>query len=393
MSTITQQSRRVDVEVESNDVINRLVRSAGSYLGEKAGKEIPRSEVVLQAEANGYSEREAQELVPHQRKFPVPEQGDIFGELWAYNLPPASSVENIITQNTEKNFVDSTQGTQSEFQKWVQSRILADDYSHTYTRREGKKRFAKGKDVDRYFSQTFKEFTTVLITYTSENPEDYFPQAVTRKRRRILKGLDAWDDFAGCATLAPKKNGDTHAHEFYWIPGNVDAVEFHGLVDLFLKYADGAEACKNPYDEAVKGIVHQSRDVRQNGSQEFSSDDVVRGNTTRLPQELGANLPMLECHGSTVLDAPRYISEWAEEMGKGTTRFKRFGKWNEYAGKVKVSREVLGDLQKGVRSASVLREIVDSAQGSHASMDRDTTKFQFTAYSRKSSRKVSVCDG
>lgn len=391
MSTSTQQSG--NAEVESNDVINRLVRAAGSYLGEKAGKEIPRREVVLQAEANGYSEREAQEFVPHQGTFRVPEQGDIFGELWAYNPSPALSVENTIAQNSEENFVVSTQGTQPEFQNWLQSRILADDYSHTYTRREGTKRFAKGKDVDRYFSQTFEEFTTVLITYTSENPEDYFPQAVTRKRRRILKGLDAWDDFAGCATLAPKKNGDTHAHEFYWIPGTVEADEFHGLVDLFLKHADGSEAFENPYDEAVKARNHQSREVRHNGSQEFSSDDAVRGNTTCLPQELGANLPMLECHGSTVLDAPRYIGEWAEEMGKGATRFKRFGKWNEYAGEMKVSREALEKLQKGVRSASVLREIVDSAQGLHSSMDRDTTKFEFTAYSKKPSRKFRFAIG
>lgn len=207
---------------------------------------------MLQVKANRYSEREAQELVPHQRTFRVPEQGEIFGELWAYNPSSSSSIENTIPQRSGKDFVGSTQVTQTEFQGWLQARISADDYSHTYTRREGTKRFAKGEDVDRYFSQTFKEFTTVLITSTSENPEDYFPQAVTRKRRRILKGLDAWDDFAGCATLAPKKDGDTHAHEFYWIPGTVDADEFHGLVDLFLRHADAAKASENPYDEAVK---------------------------------------------------------------------------------------------------------------------------------------------
>jgi hypothetical protein len=154
-----------------------------------------------------------------------------------------------------------------------------------------------------------------------------------------LKGLNAWDDFAGCATLAPKKNGDTHAHEFYWIPGLVEADKFHGLVDLFLKHADGAEASENPYNEAVKVEVHQSREVRQNNSQEFSSDDAVRGNTTRLPQELGANLPMLECRGSTVLDAPQYIVEWAKDLGKGANRFKRLGRWEEYTSKQRKSRE------------------------------------------------------
>jgi len=365
MSTSTQQPGSAGVE--SNDVINRLVRAAGSYLGEQAGGEISRREVVLQAEANGYSEKDAQQLVPQQSTFTIPEQGVLFGELWAYNQK-GSIIEDGFAHHSEENrsiIVDSAQGTQEKFEKWIQSRILADDYSHTYTRREGRKRFAKGKDVDRYFTQTYEEFTTVLITYTSENPADYFPQAVTRKRRRILKGLDAWDDFAGCATLAPKKNGNTHAHEFYWIPGPVEADKFHGLVDLFLKHADEAEDSEHPYDEAVKVRVHQSREVRQNNSQEFSSDDSVRGNTTCLSQELGANLPMLECRGSTVLDAPTYIGEWAEEMGKGATRFKRLGKWEEYASKQRESREVIQHLQKGVRFGSAIRGVVDSAQGLH----------------------------
>jgi hypothetical protein len=60
---------------------------------------------------------------------------------------------------------------------------------------------------------------------------------------------------------------------------------------------------------------------------------------------------MLYCRGSTVLDAPRYVQEWAEEQGKGATRFKRLGGWEEYASAEREYRR----LEKGVRAGQKLR--------------------------------------
>jgi len=350
VSTTSQPASTAEPIAADADALARLVRSAGSYLDKEAGDEIARREVLLQAEANGYSEREAEALVPTRSHFTVPEQGTLFGEMWAVD-----GVDGVDESDDQAGPL-----ADSAFGDWVRERIDAGDYSHTYTRREGAKRFARGKDVDRYFSRTYERYTTILITYVSPDADDFFPQAVTRKRRRLLKGMDVWQEFAGCTTLAPKLNGDTHAHEFLWIPGVVDPAGFYGLVELFLKHSHAARKAENRRVDAVSGEVHLSREVRSDAPQEFEGDS-VRGATTALPQELGRNLPMLYCRGSTVLDAPRYVQEWAEEWGKGATRFKRLGGWEEYASAEREYRR----LEKGVRAGKVLREIVDSAQGLH----------------------------
>ena len=60
----------------------RLIVATAGYLDTPVGETIPRSEVLQQAYANGYSDREAAQIVS-DGPCEVPERGRAFGDLWA----------------------------------------------------------------------------------------------------------------------------------------------------------------------------------------------------------------------------------------------------------------------------------------------------------------------
>jgi hypothetical protein len=255
----------------------------------------------------------------------------------------------------------------TEFQEWLKQKQQQEDFGHSYTHKKARKRYARAKDVGRYFVQEYDEFSTVFITYCNgvrdtdenivENAESFYPRKIVRKRRKILKDLGAYDEYAGVSLLAPKSgaevphpsapNGEpyTHAHDFLWIPTTeVSEEDFAPLVE---EYNDKVEDYS--VSEAISVQHHTSDDV----TTPFSSEtDTQRGATTALPQELGRNLPLLDLSYEQgrydARDAPTYVEKWcaALRLGKdettdtkGIRRFRTLGRFSEYADEMKRRRE------------------------------------------------------
>lgn len=375
MSIATTQATAVSTP--SSKRLQRLAVAAGAYLGKDAGDTISVEEVHLQAKANGYTDDEIRAMfesngLSSADKIQVPEQGHLFGELWA---PPSSRVP---TPSTPTGTASETLDT---FREWCRERAEK-EASHSYTRKRANRRFARAKDVDRYFIKEYDTFSTVLITYDAGVPIDesvsdhskrFYPRAVVRKRRSILKSLGVYKEYAGVSLLAPKEgdrvpqaNGPySHAHTFLWIPDEVSAEDFRPLVERHIKHVEGATEENHPLDDAVSVQTHDSSEVETPDSVNTRGADLdrERGSTTALPQELGANLPLLRCRFDA-RGTPDYVEEWCaylrlgtdgELSTKGISRFQRLGTFSEYADSERWRRW----LHKGVRQGVSLAESTD----------------------------------
>jgi len=257
--------------------------------------------------------------------------------------------------------------TLTKFRNWLDSKQQKEDFGHSYTHKKARKRYARAKDVGRYFVQQYDEFTTVFITYCNgiresdesiaENAQSFYPRRIVRKRRRILKRLGVYDEYAGVSMLAPKPGREvphrnapseepyTHAHDFLWIPStDISEDDFRPLVE---EYNDRVEDYS--INEAVSVQHHKSEEV----STPFESEtDRQRGDTTALSQELGRNLPLLDLSYEQgrydARDAPTYVEKWcaALRLGKdGTTdtkgirRFRTLGRFGELADDMHTRRQ------------------------------------------------------
>ena len=354
MSVATSQATAVTTP--SSKRLQRLAVAAGAYLGKDAGDTLPVEEVRLQAEANGYTDDEMRAMLEADGlsstdEIQVPEQGHLFGELWA---PPSSGVP------TPSTPISTASETLETFREWCVERAEK-EASHSYTRKSANRRFARAKDVDRHFIKKYDTFSTVLITYDAGVPVDesvaehskrFYHRAVVRKRRNILKSLDAYRDYAGVSLLAPKEDRVpqanspyTHAHTFLWIPGEVSADDFRPLVERHIKHVEGATEDNHPLDEAVSVQTHDSSEVETpDAVKERGADlDRKRGTTTALPQELGANLPLLRCRFDA-RGTPEYVEEWCacHRLGtdsklatQGISRYRTLGQFQRYADSMK----------------------------------------------------------
>lgn len=86
--------------------IARLTIDAGKYLGLTAGETIDRTEVKAQAEANGYTSNQSRAMLEGESQtIEIPEQGDLFGDLWPDNSSNESrTLDNPCrNQNTNSN--------------------------------------------------------------------------------------------------------------------------------------------------------------------------------------------------------------------------------------------------------------------------------------------------
>jgi hypothetical protein len=271
------------------------------------------------------------------------------------------------------------------FRSWLQEKVDDGETKHAYSARKAEQRYAKAKDVDRYFVEEYDVFSTVLVTYCAhrqaeesilEHADKFYPQAVTGKRRRLLKGLDVWDEYAAISVLAPKHTDEsetrvpgpettmTHAHDFYWIPGKVPRSDVEGLIDLHMKHVPGAINDINPHEKAVSVRTHQSADVETPPEviERGSGLDAQRGPTTTLPHEVGNNLPLLQ----TDLDArglPEYAEQWCAKLSLGSdgnpttggaTRCWKRGRFEQIANNHKWRREIRDGVSVGTELAQLL---------------------------------------
>ena len=337
----------------SSETLHRLAVEAGKYLGVDTGDHLPTEEVIAQGEANRYTEGEVREWLEKEgygsaEHIPVPPQGDVLGELWRVSEEPES-----VPEPTHEPVEGDREDTVQRFREWCEERAESEQ-GHSYTRRKANRRYAKAKDVDRSFVRNYEKFTTVLITYAremdgeslAEHAESFYPRQITRKRRRLLKRAGVYDQYAGLSVLAPKSPSQstvayqpqTHAHDFLWLPSHVSRGAFDSLQNV-----DGFEV-------HISVEQHQSAEVETPESVKArgSGLDEQRGATTGLPQEVGENLPLLNCRFDA-RGAPEYIETWAAHLRagtddsfstKGVNRFTKLGSFEERAESIKVRREL-----------------------------------------------------
>jgi len=342
----------------------------------------PTEEVVAQAEANGYVEREVRAILAEEgyastESIPVPPQGDAFGELWRLPQERESAPEP-----TSEPVRANGGGTLRRFKEWCEERAESDK-THSYTRRKANRRYARGKDVDRHFVREYYKFSTVLITYCrqrdgkslAEHAESFYSQQVTQKRRRILKREGVYEGMAGVSVLAPKSPDrvpspnalTTHAHDFLWLPSHVSSEAFAPLREV------------EGLDVHVSVEHHRSAEVETPDSVKArgSGTDSRRGDTTSLPQELAANLPMLTCRFDA-RGAPVYVEEWSAHLREGTDgsfstqgvrRFRKLGTFDERADSMKIRRKVRRAHLKAQALAQRLEYLTPSPSQNHPSPD------------------------
>lgn len=294
MSTSTASSdASQSITTPLSEKLERLTIEAGKFLGKSPGDTLPTSEVRRQAEANGYREGEIDALLPESDALTVPEQGDTFGELWAIDSRAPNPTDPL------PRFRDWLSGKREKRHREYDNGEYQHPVEHAYSYKSEIQKFARAKDVGRHFVREYDEFTTVLITYftplesdetVADHAQRYYPRSIVRKRRRILKSVDVWNECAGVSLLAPKEPADdvapnprppTHAHDALWIPGHISPDTFDSL-----ESTDG-------FDIDVSVRHHDSDDVQTPTAVNRQDLEQERGATTALAQEVGANLPVL----------------------------------------------------------------------------------------------------
>jgi len=211
-----------------------------------------------------------------------------------------------------------------------------------------------------------------------EHANSFYPRTIVRDRRKCLKATGHYDEYAGVSLLAPKNvvpsptAQTTHAHDMNWLPGFVSSEHFDRL-----RQRDGVH---------VSIRYHRSDKVQIPSSVNRTDLDQERGPTTALPQEVGANLPVLaavegfrEERGTTedansarlkaTLDArqcPEYVKRWCAHMScgedgdpstNGVRRWRPLGQFTEIADNMKENRgygsEDVGAIESGEGTVSV----------------------------------------
>ncbi|WP_276250023.1 hypothetical protein [Haloarcula rara] len=233
---------------------------------------------------------------------------------------------------------------------------------HNWSHYKARQNFAKAKDVDRHFWNSYDEFTTVLITRTADDntgPLLEQTQALTSKsyyqsRYRLLRDRGSSEDYAAVSVYAPKypthadRTVRTHIHTGLWLPGHVEPEAFDLLKDKHMATVEGATGCHI----TVRHHSSDSYPPAENGI------DSTRGATTSLPYELaGENQPLMntETDASDLYD--ERCLEWCATFSAGDdgshdtpgmSYWRELGSFREYADRVENSmrRQVERDLRR-----------------------------------------------
>jgi len=379
LSTIRTQPNSQTVQTPDSKKLHRLARAAGSYLGLSVGDPLPIEEIIEQAKANGYGEarKQVHDLLEKEGyatadSIPVPPQGDAFGELWR---PSAASESD--PEPTSEPVRAKGNGTLQHFRDWCEERA-SNDKTHSYTRQQANRKYARAKDVDRNFVREYDEFSTALITYCrqrdgeslAEHAENFYPRQITQKRRRILKREGVYESMAGVSLLAPRVPSPnaltTHAHDFLWLPSHIEGEAFDPLQEV-----EGFDV-EISVENHISSEVNTPESVKARGSA-----DSPRGDTTALPQELGANLPMLTCRFDA-RGAPDYVEKWAAAMREGTDgsfstagvrRFRKLKAFADRADSMKARRKVEDAHGRAENLCQTIEYLPPSHSQDHSSPD------------------------
>jgi hypothetical protein len=339
--------------------VDRLAVEAGKYHGLTAGETIDRREVVLQAEANGYTEREAFDLLEGQGDtMEIPEQGNLFGELWPGNQDLGINSSTGGNSDSPAPCTNDTQTLVESFRGWLEDKepISSKYYpDHAYSRKSERAKYAKAKDCDRAVQSRWPTFSTVSIVVNpstdqspSEQAQSLYTDDVRKARRKVLKDLGVWGDYAGLRLKAPRptstggKSPETHGHILLWLPGrNYSREDFRPILEAHPVDQD-REAIQ------IQGHISENVETPENVLQRGSELDSERGDTTALPHEAAMNLPMVKHDAYEARKCPDYVEEWYALMKggrdddpttRGLRRTQALGRFNEYAQAAKLARE------------------------------------------------------
>jgi len=177
----------------TTEQLRRLAIEAGKYLGKEAGETLPVHELRLQAEANGYTEKEASELLQSEgltseTTVTIPKQGNLFGELWRvdnvgqinenepldvediYGLhetvaESAAEVDDSRYLDDSGNPLTATDAIGSYVERRHGENVSAKKHSFKKTRQyHARQQYAKGKEMDRQLLTEYENPTTVLLS-------------------------------------------------------------------------------------------------------------------------------------------------------------------------------------------------------------------------------------
>lgn len=325
--------------------VDRLTIEAGKYHGLSAGETIPRSEVIAQAKSNGYTTREAEAMLDDKGPtIEIPQQGNLFGEMWARNETDAVdclrgmadildstdvTIEIPEPGNQSDGLITQPLNTVGKFTQWIdkkrkQNVVPYDDADgkkaprwlnpeHNWSHEQARTNFARAKDVDRHFWRSYDEFTTVHVVRTAddntepllEQTQALTPRAYYQSRYGLLNRLS--DEYAAVEVRAPKypthaeKRVRTHIHEGYWLPGHVEPEAFDLLRDR--------------ETDVHLSVEHHSTDSYPPVEHGIDAD---RGATTALPYELaGRNQPLMNVHRDAGDLHDERALEWCATLSAG----------------------------------------------------------------------------
>lgn len=294
---------------------------------------------------------------------------------------PICIVQAGTQETSEKNATESPSSNSTiieEFQIWLKERRekrYPYPVEHAWSHRKARKRFARSKDVDRYFSDNYSQFTTVLLTRTAdkwngdliEQSKSLNPTVFKSKRYRLLNRLS--NNYACVSCLAPKYDLPnstsevmSHVHEAYWIAGHHSKEVFQPLLDKHQDTVAGATS-------SHVSVQHHSTDSQLVPQ---SSTDEIRGATTSLPYELARNLPLINVDMDAIdLHDPRAL-EWCAVLSAGTDGchstggircWQPFGQFNQYADSVRdgLKYKTIRDYRQTVRDDELNNPWLNSA--------------------------------
>jgi hypothetical protein len=303
----------------------------GKYMGVQAGETVPTDELRAQLGANGYTTSETDRLladagVDGADSVTVPEQGDLFGELWT--VEPDTERWELGDGNLDASSVPDDMASRLEsFREWCDEKADEDRPQHAYSKWRADKWYARAHSVGRFFAQVREQrYTTVLISLSleqqagesvAEHAGRFFPRTFNRRLREQLRGLGVYDradddvGYAGLKVRSPRlPSGDspneqtacgvTHVHLFLWIEGDAREADWDRLRDAHCQL-DGAHDGNNPADKAVSVQVNEPPTVSPTG----------------LPTEVGNNLPCIRAD-TDARGVIRPYTLWCSELRHGT---------------------------------------------------------------------------
>ncbi len=305
----------------TTEQLRRLAIEAGKYLGKEAGETLPIHELRLQAEANGYTEKETSELLQSEglhseTVVTIPEQGDLFGQLWRvddvgrnnqdesepldvddiYGLhePIAASageVDDSRYLDASGNSLTATDAIGSYIERRHGENVSAKNHGYYKTRQHtAKKQYAKGKEMDRQLLTDYENPTTVLLSLRlspgSESRlsllhglHSAIKPTLDQIRYRLVEASDAplsSDKYEYIAVVAGTGgNATPHLHIYLWCDGDVSRDHFIPVVEKFVEkcpYAPDNMQGHKPDSDVIS--------VRGNGSDSVPRRDATSAEST-----------------------------------------------------------------------------------------------------------------